>query len=244
MNKKVVIVTGGASGIGLAAGLEFSGLGYQVILADIQNPPKRILVEHAELHYTECDVRAYTQVELLFLYRKESFGRLDVLVNVAGVHNSLKLHEGKIFDFDNVLQTNLNGTMYCCREAVKLMDEGVIINIASSVGIAADKDAPAYSTSKAAVIHFTKCIAQAYGQRIKCNAISPGPIDTPLLRRAFPNDPNLDAVRAMNPRGVETPEKLAKLIAFMASDDCQFVNGANWIFDGGESIIYAGEPPK
>lgn len=237
---RVVLITGGFGGIGFATGKVFSENGYRVILADteIGNSP-------ANCKSFSCDIRNNAEVQALFRFCRETFGRLDVLVTAHGVYNSVKCIEATEGDFDRVIDTNFRAVFFCCQEALRLIDEGVIINVGSSVGIAADKDAPVYSASKAAVHQLTKCLAQEYGRRVRVNAIAPGPVDTPLLRKAFNEDAMIiEAYRKMTLRGIAVPEEIARMIYFMASDACKFMNGAVVPFDGGESILYAGEPSK
>ncbi len=244
--KKVAVVTGGASGIGLATAIGLEKDGYKVIVADI-NKVSWSFRSDVDILSRRCDVSRYDQVVKLFQFCKDHLGRLDVLVNVAGVHYSSKfVHEENPENFDKLTKVNVYGTYWCCHEALKLMIEGTIINIGSSVGIAADPAAAAYSASKAWVIHFTKCLAQQYGkQGIRCNTLCPGATDTPFLRNAFGNDPaKLKEIAEYNPRGmVATPEDIANTILFLVSDKSRFVNGATWTVDGGESIFYW-EPPK
>lgn len=238
---KVAIVTGGASGIGVATAFGLLKNGYKVIIAD----KKAGQDVSPSFLYFRCDVGYAKAVARLFQFCKERFGRLDLLVNCAGAHYSAKVHEDDLYRFKRLMETNVYGVYYCCHGALKIMNEGVIINVASSVGVAADPSAAAYSASKAWVIHFTKCIAQEYGRRIRCNTVCPGPTDTPLLRNAFSNDPaKLEEIAKMNPRGrIATPDEIADVILFLASDKASFVNGATWTIDGGESIFYY-EPPK
>lgn len=241
MPEKIAIITGGAGGIGLATALELIN-DYEVIVADIIFGRK---IPHFIDRFI-CDVSLEEQVENLFQHCKKIFGRLDLLVNVAGVFSASKVKEATAEEFSRVYKTNILGIFLCSRAALRLMETGVIINIASSVGIAADKDAPLYSSSKAWVIHFTKCLAQEYGEKIRCNAICPGPIDTKFLRDAFHNDEKaMESYAKMNPRGrIAKPEEVAELIAFIASEKAGFINGATMQIDGGESIVYKGEPEK
>lgn len=238
--EKVALITGGFGGIGFATGKVFSENSYRVILADTE-----IKDSPANCSVFSCDVRNRAEVQALFRFCRETLGRLDVLVTAHGVHNSAKCTEATEEDFDRVMDTNFRAVFFCCQEALRLIDEGVIINVGSSVGIAADKDAPVYSASKAAVHQLTKCLAQEYGRRVRVNAIAPGPVDTPLLRRAFNEDATvIEAYSKMALRGIAAPEEVARMIYFMASDVCKFMNGAVVSFDGGESILYTGEPPK
>lgn len=244
-DKKVVIVTGGFGGIGFATGKRFAKNGYQVLLADNNRETTMDWDEYPDMDVMISNVASMAEVKELFNHCVRVFGRLDVLVTAHGIHNSVKCADAKEKDFDSVMDVNVKGTFFCCREALRMMDEGVIVNVGSSVGIAADKDAPIYSMSKAAVHQLTKCLAQEHGRKVRVNCIAPGPIDTPLLRRAFGNDEAaMEAYRAMALRGIAKPEEVAEMIFFMASDACKFMNGAIVPFGGGESILYVGEPAK
>lgn len=249
ISRKVALVTGGFGGIGLATGKAFVRNKYDVLLADIGVAPATLTdvpddTDHMTL-YPNCDVRLEGSVKRLFEVCRETYGRLDTLVTAHGVHNSQKVPELTEESFDLIMDTNFKGVVLCTREALRLMKTGVIINVGSSVGIAADSDAPIYSASKAAVHHFTKCLAQKSGRDIRVNAIAPGPVDTPLLRRAFNNDQRaIEEYRHLALRGIASPDEVGEMIVFMASDACKFMNGAIVPFDGGESILYAGEPSK
>lgn len=239
---KVVLITGGLGGVGFATGKLFAKNGYLVILADSKEKSGDMPVNCT---YFQCDIQNVSEVQTLFRFCRATYDRLDVLVTAHGVHNSVKCVDAEEADFDYVMDTNFKAVFFCCREALQLMDEGVIVNIGSSVGIAADKDAPTYSASKAAVHQLTKCLAQEYGRRVRVNAIAPGPVDTPFLRGAFNNNnETMEAYRRMALRGIAAPEEVARVILFMASDACRFMNGSVVPFDGGESILYAGEPSK
>lgn len=239
-DKRVVLITGGFGGIGFSTGKMFSRNGYQVVLADTQ-----IKKTHFNANTFLCDLRDVGDITRLFGFIKEKFGRLDVLVTAHGVHSSVKSTQATETDFNEVLDANLKSVFFCCKETLLLMKQGTIINVGSSVGIVADKDAPLYSVSKAAIHQLTKCLAQEYGKRVRVNAIAPGPVDTPFLRGAFKNNKKVIAnYRRKALRGIATPEEVAQMIYFMASDSCKFMNGAIVSFDGGESILYTGEPAK
>ena len=135
--KKVAVVTGGASGIGLATGKMLAKRGYIVISADRYAETTR--GQNRKFRTRACDVRSREEVESLFQWVKQRFGRLDVLVNCAGVHySSRRIHEENVGDFVRLVRTNIYGVYCCCHEALKLMKKGVIVNIGSSVGTAAD----------------------------------------------------------------------------------------------------------
>lgn len=243
-SKGIVLITGGLGGIGFATAKLFARNGYEVVIFD-KVEKKQAPELPSGVEYYSCDVRNVQEIKNLFRFLKKRYGRLDVLVTAHGIHSTAKCLEASEEDFDEVMGTNFKSVFFLCSEALRLMNEGVIINIGSSVGIAADKDAPIYSVSKAAVHHLTKCLAQKYGRRVRINALALGPVDTPLLQDAFNNDAKIiDTYRASSLRGIATPEEVARFIYFMASDECKFMNGAIVPFDGGESILYSGEPPK
>jgi meso-butanediol dehydrogenase / (S,S)-butanediol dehydrogenase / diacetyl reductase len=243
MPKKIAIVTGGASGMGLATAIKLHNeSGFKVIIADLTFSAE----VPSFLDKVACDVGFEKQVENLFQYCQKKYGRLDLFVNFAGVHTPAKVKEATTEEFESIYRTNILGTFLCSRAALRLIDKGVIVNIASSVGIAADKDAPLYSASKAYVIQLTKCMALEYGKKIRCNTVCPGPVNTKFLRRAFHNDEKvMESYARMNPRGrIAKPEEVADYIAFVVSEKGDFINGATIQIDGGESISYGGEPEK
>lgn len=240
---KVAVVTGGASGIGKATALEFARLGYTVIILD-KNCPNR----GGSSEYYACDVTYERDIHVAFNRIFARFCRIDVLVNNAGVHLARPVTETSIEEYERVMG-NLKSVFLCSQAALPFLlpSRGSIINIASGMGILPDKDAPIYSTSKAAIIHLTKCLALEYGrQGVRVNCVCPGPVETPFLLNAFGGRQDLVELSGkMNPLGRNAkPEEIARVIAFLASDDASYVNGATWTVDGGESINYGGEPPK
>lgn len=244
--EKVVLVTGGLGGIGLATGKEFARNGFNVLLSDLSASASANRVPaDKNVHYHRCDARMIDEVVGLFRQCRVRFGRLDVLVTAHGVYAPQRVEATPEDQFDWIMDTNFKGVYFCISEALKLMEEGAIITVGSSIGIAAEKDSPVYCASKAAVHHLARCLAQKVGRKIRVNSIAPGPIDTPLLRGSFNNDPvMIEQYRRMALRGIASPEEVAKMVFFMASDACQFMNGAVVPFDGGESIMYSGEPQR
>ncbi len=240
--KKIAIITGGASGMGLATAIKLhEESNYLVIAADLKFGADF----PSFLDPVVCDVGDEEQVKKLFQYCKDTYKELHLLVSFAGVHSSAKVREASVQEFEFVCKTNMLGIFLCSREALRLMETGSIINIASSVGTAADRDAPFYSASKAWVIQFTKCLALKYGEKVRCNTVSPGPIDTKFLRKAFNYDDHaIEAITQMNPCGrIGQPEEVANLIKYLASDEASFINGSDFPIDGGERINYF-EPEK
>ena len=200
----------------------------------------------------QMDVSNKTEVDQVFDEVVKQFGRLDILVNNAGIYfpkTALELTEK---DWDKMIDINLKGQFLCAQRAAKEMAKnkwGRIINISSvasgQVGVGILGGAH-YTASKGGVIGLSETLAVEWAPLgINVNVIAPGPVDTPLLRKAFNNDlKTIEEYRRMALRGIASCDEIATMIVFMASDACNFMNGAIVPFDGGESILYAGEPPK
>lgn len=238
------IVTGGASGIGLATAKMLVARGYKVMLADIKFNAAG--AKYAGMHICKCDVRNAAEVGRLFAFHKQVFGTLDLLINAAGVHLAEHLPEVSEADFDYIADVNMKGVFLCIRGAVPLMAHGgCIVTISSDAGLIPDKDAALYSASKHWVIGYSKALALSLIQKgIRVNCICPGQTDTPFLRNAFGNDPAaIKACGRVNPMGrLAAPEEIAQ--AILAVVENPYVNGAVWNVDGGYSWSAKEEPPK
>lgn len=214
---KTAVIIGAKSGIGYATEQELIKQWHNVFAGDISN----------------CDVRKPNQVKNFL----STVGKIDLLINTASVHSSQTLDEAKITEFDRVTETNMRGVFTVCREALPYLrkTKGMLINIASAVGVVPDRNAPLYSAGKAWMIHFTKCLALKYAREgIRFNCICPGPTNTPFLRNACQNDCLTEAAN-INPLGrIAEPEEIARVIVAMANS--QYTTGAVWTIDGGESI--------
>jgi NAD(P)-dependent dehydrogenase (short-subunit alcohol dehydrogenase family) len=166
------------------------------------------------------------------------FGRLDVLCNVAGILRFDHTHELSLADWSRVLAVNLTGTFLLCREAIPhlLATRGNIVNMASTAGMTGHPWSAAYAASKGGVLAFTRSIAVEYaGQGVRANAICPGSIETPI-KEAFriPEGANPKLVRRIMPlTGFAGPEKVANLVAFLASDEGSHITGEEIRIDGG-----------
>jgi NAD(P)-dependent dehydrogenase (short-subunit alcohol dehydrogenase family) len=226
---RVAIVTGAASGIGRATVERLAEEGATVVAVDIAKDG---------VADTVGDVSDPSFVESLIADTVERHGRLDVLANVAGILRTGKMHEHSLDTWDQVLAVNLTGTFLCCRAAMPaLLDSGGnIVNVSSTAALAGQPWAAAYSASKGGVLALTRTIAVEYGrQGVRCNAVCPGSIDTPITKDfAFPDGVDKDLIRRSmaldKPRG---PETVAAAIAFLASDDAVHVNGEHLRVDGG-----------
>jgi meso-butanediol dehydrogenase/(S,S)-butanediol dehydrogenase/diacetyl reductase len=246
---KVAVVTGGASGIGLAAARRFHAEGAAVVIADLNDElgeaavrelgPERCLHHHA-------NVAVWAEVEALMRRAAEAFGGLDILVNNAGVGSFAATPDLPVEEWRRVIEIDLDSVFYGCKAAIPLMRQrggGAIVNTASISGLAGDYSFAAYNAAKGAVINYTRAAAIDHAREgIRINAVCPGPVDTPLIA-------GIDAMQGIReiwnscvPLGrFARPEEIAAVIAFLASDDAAYVVGAAIAVDGGVTA-HTGQP--
>ena len=233
--KKTAIVTGGASGIGLAVTKRLLAAGAQVLMAD-RRADGAVAAQAAGAEFFQADVSQEEQITAMFEAARKKFGRVDVLVNNAGIQPL-----GIGFDrltgdlLRRTLDVNVHGVAFGIKHAGRsLADYGRVINLASFVGMLATPGGAAYSTSKAAVIHLTRLGAiELAPRRITVNAVSPGTILTPAVT-TIPNNPEIAHIERRTPLGrLGQPEEVAALCHFLASDDAAYITGQNIAIDGG-----------
>lgn len=247
----VVLITGAASGIGRAIASRFLAEGQRVAAVDLD----RAALERARQEFWSdagerllllgADVAQPDAAELAVAETASKLGRIDVLVNNAGITGgpqATKLHETSVEDFDRVCAVNVRGVFLMCRAALPWMlaqNGGVIVNIASVAGFVAFPGRAAYSISKGAVMQLTRSIAVDYAAAgIRCNAVCPGMIDTPLTHWRL-EQPELRAqIVARIPQGdVGSTADVASAVWFLAGADASYMNGSALVVDGGYSSI-------
>lgn len=246
---QVGIVTGGGQGLGWAFCQAFAEAGADIVIAEI-NPetgPKtaeQIQIIGRQALCVQTDVRDNASVEAMVDQALAKFGRIDFLMNNAGIAAWRPAEETSQEEWLNMMDVNLNGVFYCCQAVGKHMisrGAGRIINIASMSGVIVNTPQPqvAYNTSKAAVIHLTKSLAMEWAPHgIRVNAICPGYMATPMAQPYF-EDPKYGGVwMNMTPmHRPGQPEELGPLAVFLASEASSFVTGAAILIDGGYSIM-------
>jgi meso-butanediol dehydrogenase / (S,S)-butanediol dehydrogenase / diacetyl reductase len=248
-NDKVVIVTGAGSGIGAATARRFGAEGAAVVLAGrtqhkLDQVAASLPAGKAVVRVT--DVSQQAEVEALVAETVRQFGRLDVLVNNAGVAVEGKITDSSVDDWRKVMSTDLDGVYYGCRAAIPqlIMTGGAIINVASVSGLGGDWALSIYNAAKGAVCNFTRALAMDHGRDgIRVNAVCPSLTRTDMTEDMY-QKPELMAKFAERiplGRGAE-PEEVADVIAFLASHDARFVNGVNLPVDGGLTASN-GQPP-
>jgi meso-butanediol dehydrogenase / (S,S)-butanediol dehydrogenase / diacetyl reductase len=240
---KVALITGAASGIGRATALRLAGEGAALFLCDVQAAAldaaaKEAREGGANVQTALVDVADEAQVRAAIAAAVERLGKLDVVCNVAGILRFDHTHELSLADWSRVLAINLTGTFLVSREAIPhlLATRGNIVNIASTAGMTGHPWAAAYAASKGGVIAFTRALAVEYAQQgVRANAICPGSIETPITKAfSVPHGANPKLVRRMMPlTGFAGPEKIANLVALLASDEGSHITGEEIRVDGG-----------
>jgi NAD(P)-dependent dehydrogenase (short-subunit alcohol dehydrogenase family) len=248
---KVAVITGGGSGMGRVASELFASEGARVVVADVSDGPGEATVRAIDAAgfdaaYVRADVSNPADAKAMIATALERFGRLDVLYNNAGV---MLGDDGSVADtseevWDTTLAINVKGVALGCKYGIPAMlasGGGSVINVASFVAwMGAATSQTAYTASKGAVLSMTREIAVEYARRgIRCNALCPGPIDTPLLAELL-SDPDRRQRRLVHiPMGrLGKAEELARAALFLASDDSSFMTGASLIVDGGITAAY------
>ncbi|MEM9079489.1 MAG: SDR family oxidoreductase [Verrucomicrobiota bacterium] len=227
---KVVVVTGGASGIGEAICREFLKVGARVWAIDLNE------VAMMGVKGLVGDVAVESEVKDLLEKVVEEEGRLDVVVNNAGIQPlGLKLEETSAELMKKTLAVNVEGTMWGLKHGSRLMGVGgSFVNLASFVGLLGVPDGAAYAVSKAGVAHLTRCAAVELARRgMRVNAVAPGTIRTPAVE-GIPDNPEIPFVEGRTPLGrLGEPEEVARVVVFLASEAASYVNGAVVPVDGG-----------
>lgn len=240
---KVALVTGAASGIGRATAERLAAEGGRLFVVDVaaeglEETAKLCAEQGAEVEAARCDVSDPAQVDATVARCAERYGRLDVLVNIAGILKIEHTHELSLEDWNKVLTINLTGTFLMCRAALPHLVEakGAIVNTSSTSALAGMPWGAAYGASKAGVLALTRTIAVEYAKRgVRANAVCPGSIKTAMTTRsALPEGIDVALLSRMmpidEPRG---PETVAAVIAMLASADGAHVNGESVRVDGG-----------
>lgn len=239
LSNKIAIVTGGTSGIGKAIAKRFISEGAKVVVGA---PDKeKFATTEQELPGVVCvatDVRSEDDVKKLIAKTIEQFGKIDIVVNNAGISHQEDFLGTDLDEYKKIIDINLTGTFLMMKHAIPhlLKTRGNIINIGSRLSLIADPEVPIYSTSKAAVAMLTKNTAVAFAPKgIRINCLCPGSVDTPLLESYFKTRQEmLDYYAQHNLMGrLGTPDEIANVAAFLASDEASYVTGALWQVDGG-----------
>jgi NAD(P)-dependent dehydrogenase (short-subunit alcohol dehydrogenase family) len=249
LDGRVALITGAASGMGATAAALFAREGARVAVADVSEQGEDVAAairdEGGQAIFVRMDVADEAQVEAGVARVTSELGGLDVLYNNAGIGppDDKAIHELEPEVWDRVMGINVRGMYLCCRFGVAAMLEAPeprhasIVNTASIAGLVGNSTLPstAYTVSKGAVMALTKQVAVSYaGAGIRCNAMCPGPIETPILEPFFAQEGVRERFEQRIPLGrLGRPEDVARLALFLASEESSFITGSLIVIDGG-----------
>ena len=238
----VVLVTGAANGIGREIAIQYGRTGASVVLVDRDQKGGEAAIDsmkeaHLDAHFIAGDVGEEDTVLEVMEYIRKQYGRLDVLINNAGVSTFVPLLEMTTEQWDRIIQSNLRSVFLFAREGAKLMNgKGCIINIASTRAFQSEPDSEAYAATKGGIIALTHALSASLAERqIRVNSISPGWIET----KEYDHLRDIDHEQHFSKR-VGKPEDIARLCLFLSDSSNDFINGENIIVDGGmtKKMIY------
>ncbi len=240
LRDRVAVVTGGGQSLGLAISRALRGAGAEVVIAEVNDQTGPDVAEELGGTFAHTDVPDPGSVRDMVEMVLDEHGRIDVLVNNAGIVHNIPSEEVPDDEWLAVISVNLNGVFWCCREVGKAMlgrGSGSIVNIASMSGIISNHPQPqaAYNASKAAVITLTKSLAGEWASRgVRVNSVSPGYIRTPLTELGMSKPEWSEVWLSSTPMGrLAEPEEIAPAVLYLASDAASFATGTNLVVDGG-----------
>ena len=245
LESKVALISGGSRGLGAAAAHLFAREGARVVIGDILDAAGRgvesdIKARGGEALFVHLDVTRESDWQRAMEDTAAAFGRLDVLVNNAGILRRERVLETTEKTWDQVMSVNAKGVFLGTKHAIREMRKaggGSIVNISSGAGITGSKSNAAYHASKGAVRLFTKSAAIQYARDgIRVNSVHPGPIETDMLASAYPDESSLEERLAEIPLGrFGVPEDVAWAVLYLASDEASYVTGSELSVDGGRT---------
>ena len=236
---RVCIVTGAAQGIGEACVRRFAAEGSKVVIADVDDVRGQALADGLGALYQHCDVGDKAQVDALVAQTLQAYGRIDVLVNNAGIFRAADFLEVTEADFDAVLRVNLKGSFLVGQAVARAMvatGGGTIVNMSSVNGVLTIPTIASYNVSKGGINQLTRVMALALAEKnIRVNAVAPGTIATELARAAVLTSEEAGArIMSRTPmRRLGEPEEVAEAVAFLLSDAASYMTGETVVVDGG-----------
>ena len=250
MKNSVVVITGGAKGIGESCTRKFHALGANVAILDVDRTAGDALTSDLcdRCLFIECDVSKSDSVRKAIETVSSHFNGIDILINNAGIISYSAVADTSEEEWDLIMGVNLKGAFLCSKYCIPHMQakgKGVVINVSSVQAFITQEVVAAYTTSKTAILGLTRSIAVDYAPEIRCVAVCPGTIDTPMLQSAIELSPNpqevyQECVDMHLSKKVGDPDEVAELIVFLAGDSASFITGQAFRVDGGLGIRIGG----
>lgn len=247
---RTVIVTGGSKGIGCGSVEVFLREGANVVILDVDEEKGRELEERGRERalFIPCDVSKEQQVKNAVAQAVEKFGQINYLVNNAGIQRYSTVTETSEEEWDLVMNVNLKSAFLCAKHAIPHMlkaGKGVVVNVSSVQAMLTQGNVGPYTTSKTAMLGLTRSIAVDYSPKIRCVAVCPGTVDTPMVRWGFSQSPDPDAVYQecvdMHlTKRIAQPLEVGEFIAYLCSDKAAFMTGQAYRIDGGLGVMIPG----
>lgn len=247
LQDKVAVITGAGSGIGLASARRFASEGAKVVCVDIDELAGKAAADDVGGIFAHADVTVDADVQAMYATAVDTFGGLDIAFNNAGISppDDDSILTTGIDAWRRVQEVNLTSVYLCCKYAIPHMQArggGSIINTASFVAVMGSATSQiSYTASKGGVLAMSRELGVQFArERIRVNALCPGPVNTPLLQELFAKDPERAARRLVHiPVGrFAEPEEIAAAVAFLASDDSSFITASSFLVDGGITGAY------
>ena len=245
MANRVVLITGGARGIGAAACQLFSTRNYDILFTynhsrESAEQLSETLSALCHVENLQVDVSRPDDVKGLFEFCTVKFGRLDVLVNCASHSSSsgwnIRPQQINWTEWQKTIETDVKGTMLCSHVAYEMMRElgGKIINFSSSAALYGDAPTYFYTAAKSAIVGITRTMARMFAPTVQVNCVAPGSIATDWITKWKLTPQDLEAISRESPSGrIGKPEEVAELVAFLASPECTYMTGQTFVIDGG-----------
>ncbi|MCD7894353.1 MAG: glucose 1-dehydrogenase [Erysipelotrichaceae bacterium] len=248
LENKVALVTGGGQGIGAGIARCFANNGAKVVVVDFNEETGKSIADEINNHggiasFVKADVTNPKDVEAMVQFAIDTYGKLDCACNCAGKSSdAMNLVDTPIENFDGVIDLDVRGVFYCCKEEIKAMHangQGAIVNISSTSGLLGNPGIVPYNTSKHAVLGLTKSVAlEECKNNIRINAVCPGVTATPLIKTLEVEDPDTYQLFCTQiPAGrLAEPEEIGNVVTFLCSDMASYMVGVTVVVDGGVTI--------